>query len=188
MATSCEIFSDLPELKTERLLLRKIFLSDAENIFEYARVPVVSKYLSWRPHVSIENSKEFICALIQNYIDGAPASWGIEIDAEKKLIGTIGFLYWDEENQRAEVGFALSDKYWNKGIMTEALWKILSFGFTRMNLNRIEARTFIENNASQRVLEKTGMVYEGTLREHALIKGCFKDLKLYSILKKEFFR
>jgi len=188
MAISCEIFSNLPELKTERLLLRKIFLTDAENIFEYAQIPEVSKFLSWSPHISIENTKEFICALIQNYIDGTPGSWGIELDQEKKIIGTIGFLYWDTENQRAETGFALSNKYWNQGIMTEALWKILSFGFTRMDLNRIEARTFSNNIASQKVLEKVGMKYEGLLREHALVKGNYQDLKLYSILRKDFFR
>lgn len=188
MSSRQEIFGNIPELKTERLILRKVLLSDARDMFEYANVPDVSKYLAWRAHRSPEDTHDFILKIIQNYMDEEAATWGIELAEENKFIGTIGFLYWDEENYTSEVGFALSNKYWNRGIITEALWKVISFGFTRMNLNRITARTRIENTASQRVLEKLGFKYEGVLRESMIIKGVFTDLKLFSLLRRDFFR
>lgn len=187
MTLRLEIFTNIPELKTDRLILRKVLLTDANDIYEYASDPGICRYLNWLPHSCIEDSRDYIYQVIQRYMDGEPGTWGIELSSENKLIGTISFIYWDEINRVAETGFALSRKYWNQGIMTEALWKILSFGFTRMNLNRIEARTMMDNTASQRVLTKVGMSFEGVLREQMLVREHFSDMKIYSILRKEFF-
>lgn len=183
-----QLLDSFPVLKTERLFLRKILLTDAQDIYEYASNPLVSKYLVWHPHKSIEDTKDYICQVIQSYINREPATWGIELQEENKLIGTISFLNWDQNNFKSEVGFVLSYKYWRKGIISEALNKVLHFGFTRMYLNRIEARTMVNNIASQKLLEKIGMQFEGILYEQMYIKDNFENIKLYSILRQDFLR
>lgn len=188
MSLHFELLDSFPVLKTERLILRKVLLTDAKDIFEYASNPIVSKYLVWQTHKNIEDTKEFICQVIQGYISREPANWGIEFIEENRLIGIISFLNWDQNHFKAEVGFVLSDKYWRKGIISEALNKVLYFGFTRMFLNRIEARTMVNNIASQKLLEKIGMKFEGVLYEQMYIKDNFENIKLYSILKKDFLR
>jgi ribosomal-protein-alanine N-acetyltransferase len=181
-----ELFKNLPYLETERLKFRKLTMRNAGDIFEYASVPEVTLYVSWTPHRTLADTKSFLKHVLFQYEKGIPASWGIVLKENDKLIGTGGYLWWSTEHSKAEVGYVISDKYWNKGYMTEALKKILQFGFETMNLERIEARCFIKNTASERVMQKCGMKLEGILRSSLYIKGEFTDFKLYSILKSEF--
>ena len=90
------------------------------------------------------------------------------------------------ENRPAEVGYSLSRAYWNRGFMTEALTCVLEFGFTRLNLNRIEAQHECDNPASGHVMRNAGMKHEGTLRQRIYNKGRFSDVDLYAILKSDF--
>ncbi len=184
--TNLDIFSNLPTIETERILLRKMSLNDAKDMFEYAQDSQVSKYITWYAHHSIQDSKLFLQDTINNYQNNQVSSWGIVHKAEQKFIGTAGFIDWNIEQARAEIGYTLSGKYWGKGYMTEVVNAIIYFGFTTMMLNRIEARCVIENIASARVMEKVGMKYEGILRQCMFIKGKYRDLKIYSILKDEF--
>ena len=132
-----DIYGDLPSLETDRLLLRKLTLEDAADVFEYAREPDITRFLTWKPHRSIEDSKGFIGFMISRYEAKEVADWGIVLKENDKLIGTVGFIRWSPENSRAEVGYALSKEYWGKGIMTEAVSEIIKFGFGKMELNRI---------------------------------------------------
>ncbi|MCK4449432.1 MAG: GNAT family N-acetyltransferase [Anaerolineae bacterium] len=180
-----DIFDDLSVLETERLLLRKMILSDAEDLFEYASDPEVAKYTTWQAHESIEDTKCFLNSVMDQHKNRHVAPWGVIHKGDKKLIGTCGFVYWDLHNSRAEIAYALSRKYWRKGYMTEAVREVTTFGFRTMELNRIEARCKTENIASARVMEKAGMKFEGILRQHMFAKGTYHDLKIYSILKEE---
>ncbi len=181
-----DLFKNLPVLETERLKLRKLSMRDAGDVFEYASVPEVSRYVSWVPHRTIADTKSFLKHVLHQYEKGIPTSWGIELKESGKLIGTGGYLWWAIEHSKAELGYVISDQYWNKGFMTEALRKILEFGFEVMSLERIEARCFVENIPSERVMQKCGMKLEGILRSSLFIKGTFQDFKLLSILKSEF--
>ena len=180
-----DIFRDLPTIKTERLVLRKLTQDDAQDVFEYASDPEVPKYSTWSVHQSIEDTKEFLNAVIEEYVNHEIAPWGIVHKADKKVIGTCGFVNWILDDDRAEIGYALSRKYWGQGYMPEAVREAIDFGFRKMQLNRIEARCKVENTASARVMEKVGMKFEGILREHMFVKGKYHDLKIYSILRKE---
>ncbi len=173
-----------PVLKTQRLLLRKIQLNDAEDMFEYACDPEFAKYTIWTAHQSLEHSKRFVNKIIEFYNTHQLTVWGI-VDTNGKFIGTCGFGDLQLIDAKAELGYALSRKYWGKGYMTEAVTAVINFGFSNMPLNRIEARCEPENIASARVLEKIGMKYEGLLRQHIYSKGTYHDLKMYSILKQE---
>lgn len=176
------VFGDLPRLETERTILRKMAREDAEDIFRYCSDPEVAEYTSWHPHQSIGDSKVFIEQILSLYNQGSVAPWGIEHKETGTFIGTCGFVYWNIKHSRAELGFALSRKFWNQGIMTEVVKKLIEFGFTEMNLMRVEARCHVDNAGSAKVMEKSGMMFEGILRKHMFIKGEFQDLKLYAII------
>jgi ribosomal-protein-alanine N-acetyltransferase len=178
-------FKSLPELDTPRLRLRKLRLSDASDMFEYARDHDVSKYTLWEPHSSIDETNRIIEGFIKSYQKGEIENWAIEYRENAKLIGTCGYFFWIPEYARAEIQYALSKDYWGKGLMTEALHAILDFGFNKMELNRIEAKCMVENAASEKVMQRLGMKYEGILREYVFAKSRFYDLKSYAILKKE---
>ena len=181
-----EVLTDLPALETERLILRKMTLNDVEAVFAYASDPEVSRYTLWETHRSIEDSRAFLKLTTQKYENGGEPDWGIVYKGNGCLVGVCGLVNWEAEHARAEIGFVLSREYWGHGFMPEAVRAMFRFGFERMNLNRIEARCIAENAASARVMEKAGMVYEGTLRQREYIKGAYRDIKLYAILKKGF--
>jgi ribosomal-protein-alanine N-acetyltransferase len=175
------LVGNLPKLETERLLLRKIQLEDLDDMFEYCSMKDVARYVSWNAHHSKEETKEFL----NHILEQKTVFFGIEYKENHKLIGTINFVSWDLKHKKAEVAYILSRSYWGKGIMTEALKKIIQFGFDSMGLVRIEARCIEENLGSEGVMKKAGMSYEGTLRKSMFTKGKHRNLKLYSLLKDE---
>ncbi len=179
------IFKNLPVLETERLRLRKLSMRDASDIFEYASLPEVAEHVVWEYHRNISDSMHFLRVVTQQYLDGVPSPWGIVDKDLGKLIGTIGYHIWSYPNGYAEVGYALSKDYWNKGIITEAFKEVIKFGFEHMRLNRVEATCKLPNTASEKVMQKCGLKYEGILHKKLFAKGEYHDLKLYAILKSE---
>jgi ribosomal-protein-alanine N-acetyltransferase len=179
-------FEDLPELETERLLLRKMRLDDARAMFAYASDPEVTRYVLFETHRSIEDSQAFLRLVVEGYERGDFGGWGVVLKDSGAFVGTCGVDYgYAPEHARAELGYVLSREHWGKGLVPEAVRAVIRFGFGRMELNRIQARCIAENTASARVMEKAGMTYEGTLREYQLIKGAYRDMKFYSILRRE---
>nr|WP_256702927.1 GNAT family protein [Paenibacillus sp. FSL H7-0326] len=106
--------------------------------------------------------------------------------AKNKLIGRTGFIQWNLEHERTEIGFALSRLYWNQGIITEATRLIIEYGFTHLGFNRIEGRCSYNNAGSARAMEKLGMKWEGILRGQLKMKGEFVDQRMYAILRDDF--
>jgi [ribosomal protein S5]-alanine N-acetyltransferase len=180
-----EIFRNLPPLETPRLLLRKVRLSDAADIFAFASDPAVARYTTWPPHPTVVATEAFVRELLQRYAQGLVAPWGIVHRDDGRMIGSCGFAYVMAWHGRAEIAYALSPAYWGRGLMPEALRAVLAFGFETLQLNRIEARCEVENHASERVMQKVGMQFEGVLRQHAQVMGQYRDLKLYSMLRQE---
>ena len=132
-------------------------------------------------------AEKYIEDVLLKYSKNEIAPWGIEWKENSKLIGSIDFVKYDRKSFSAEIGYVLNRKYWNKGIMTEALKEIIKFGFDEMNLIRIEIKLDSMNIGSERVIQKNGLKYEGTLRKKEFLKNKFIDIKYYSILKNEYF-
>lgn len=179
------VFSNLPALETDRLVLRRLTLEDASDVFAYARDPEVARYTTWEAHRSLDESLRFLKRVLDRYAAGEVAPWGVVHKADDRVIGTCGFAQWRREHARAELAYALARPYWNQGLATEAVRAVVAFGFRTMELNRIEARCEISNVASARVMEKAGMTFEGILRQHMYAKGAYRDLKMYAILREE---
>jgi len=179
------VFGDLPSLDTPRLLLRRLTLDDAQDVFGYASDPEVARYTTWQSHGTIDDTMIFLNGAMTLYANGQVSPWGVEHKQDRRVIGTCGYVYWLPRHARAEIAYAIGRRYWNQGLMTEAVREIIAFGFRVMQLNRIEARCDVPNIASARVMEKVGMTFEGVLRQHMFSKGVYVDLKLYSILRRE---
>ncbi len=177
----------LPNLETKRLLLRKLRYEDVDDIYEYAQDPEVAKFVMWNPHSSKEETFNFMNTVIEYYIKHRPAPWGIELKSEKKIIGTVGFTKLFPKENKGEIGYTLSRLYWNRGIMTEAVKKVLEYGFEKMELDEIEANTIVANEQSARVLKKAGMKLVKTINGHIVVKGDLVNINLFSISKPEFF-
>lgn len=180
------VHQDLPEIETDRLLLRKMGPEDAEAVFAYASDPEVTRYVIWDTHRSIEDSREFLKRTIEGYERGEEAGWGIVYKGDLRFVGTCSIVNHSRKDARAELGYVLARSHWGRGLITEAVRALIRFGFERMGLNRVEARCVAENIASARVMEKAGMTCEGTLRDRERIKGEYRDMKVYSILRGEF--
>ena len=179
------IFSHLPVLKTERLILRPMRMRDAEDLFAYAKDPEVSRHVLWDAHRSIRDSRQFLRAAIRQYRRGLPGSFAITLRDSGRMIGTIGFMWINTDYKSAEVGYSLSRDYWNKGIMTEALREVIRFGFEDLGLNRIEAQHETDNPASGKVMQKAGMTFEGIHRQASKNNTGVCDIAIYAILAKD---
>ena len=177
------MFSSLPALETERLILRPLRMQDAKDLYAYASDPAVSRHVLWDTHRSIRDSRQFLRSAIRQYRKGLPGSFGIELKASGRMIGTIGFMWVNIDHKSAEVGYSLSRNYWNQGFMTEALRAVIAFGFDELHLNRIEAQFETDNPASGRVMAHCGMQYEGVMRQRLMNKGKYVDVAQYAILR-----
>lgn len=181
-----KIYSDLPILETERLILRKVTKEDIEDMYLYGSDEEVSKYVTWNTHETIADTKGFVEFVLNKYENKQVSPWGIEYKENRKFIGTIDFVWWQPNHKIAEIGYVISKDYWGKGLTTEVAKELVKFGFEEMDLVRVQARCDVENIASARVMEKVGMTFEGIIRKGIFVKGEHRDLKMYSILKEEF--
>jgi ribosomal-protein-alanine N-acetyltransferase len=86
-------------------------------------------------------------------------------------------------HRRAEIGYAISRRYWGQGLAVEAAQAMIAFGFRQMDLVRIEATCLPENMPSQRVMQKLGMQREGVLRSYEVWRGEPKDLVMYALVR-----
>ena len=175
----------MPEIETSRLLLRRMNMKDAQDIFEYSRDPEVARHVLWTAQKHISEAKEYIRYMNRRYRDDLPSSWGIVDKDSGRLVGTIGYMAYSEENASVEVGYSLAHELWGKGLMTEALRAVINYTFDEMDINRIEAQHELDNASSGRVMEKCGMTKEGVLRQRLYNKGKFVDVALYSILRED---
>ena len=173
-------------VETDRLLLRRLVIQDAADIFEYGRDPEVARHVLWDPYRSISEARSYIRSMQRHYRMAEASSWGIELKETGRIVGTIGYMWFQRENASAEVGYSLARPCWNRGLMTEALKAVIAYSFDTLNLNRVEAQHEITNPASGAVMRKAGMTKEGTLRQRLMNKGQYVDVDLYAILRCEY--
>lgn len=181
-----EIFSHIPKLETQRLLLRRVEEGDCADVFEYSADLDVTKYLTWQPHVHIAETKRHLAEIQKRYDNGQYYDWGMEYKENGCLVGTCGFTSVDTGKNACEVGYVLSKKYWGKGLVPEALERIMEFAFDYIGFETIEARFLDGNVKSKKVMEKVGMVYSKTENKSLFVRDGFKTVYTYSITKEAF--
>lgn len=180
-------FETFPILNTARLVLRQIQPSDAEALFSYFSKDEVTEFFDLPTFQDITESHDLIKNWHQRYLDKNTICWAICLKEQPlELIGTCGFHNFANEHFRAEIGYELHPRFWQKGMMTEAIMHIISYGFSELELNRIEAFIDPANIASRKLLGKVGLVSEGILRDYFFEKGRFVEAEMFALLKKEY--
>jgi len=175
-------------IETERLVLRRVELSDAPAMFaNWTGDDQVTRYLTWPTHASVEVTEGFVKYLLGEYEKPEGYCWGIAWkDNERELFGMISVVKIDEEIDALEIGYCLGRRWWGRGVMTEALGAVIAFCFDTLGAQRVSARHDTNNPASGAVMRKCGMTYEGTLRRADKNNQGICDAAYYSILREEY--
>ncbi len=171
-------------LETERLILKPLSEQDAEEIYENVKVYDIARWTINIPHPYPRSEAiRYIRQSMELIEKGKSYELSIRFNSSKELVGVMALLNVDIEHRNAELGYWIAKKHWRKGIATEAAFKILQFGFQDLNLERIYARCFHENEASRRVMEKIGMEPEGKFRHEVFKENKFIDMIYYGIIR-----
>ncbi|MBR1988478.1 MAG: GNAT family N-acetyltransferase [Clostridia bacterium] len=168
--------------ETERLIVRKLSLSDAEDIFEFAVDPDTGPRAGWQPHKDIEETKSLINMWIDRYDqDIEQRNFAIILKSNNKMIGSIGIMDLIKRNKDDiqtkivkdnfdgnsvyEIGYVVSKKYWGKGIMTEATKGMMKYLFEEVGVDAIAIRHYEENIGSGKVQDKCGFKIIGNYQD-----------------------
>lgn len=172
-----------PILETDKLILREITFDDAEAIFACFSNELVTRYYGQEPLQKIEQAVAFVDHFAKIYREKRGIRWGIELKGTNGIIGTIGFNNWSPKHKKAEIGYELHPDHWRKGYASEAVQAVQSYGFQHLDLNRIGAIVFTENEASSSMLLKLGFQKEGILQQYMVQNGVAHDTIMYALLK-----
>lgn len=170
-------------IQTQRLQLRPPVMEDAELIFQrYAQDREVTRYLTWRPHVSIQETEDYLQRCLSDWKSEAQFSWVILLKETQLLIGMVGVRF----NNGAVIGYVLAKKHWGQRYMSEAVQVLVDWALTQESIYRVWSVCDVENRASVRVLEKVGMNCEGVLRKwfmHPNVSDQPRDCYMYAKIK-----
>jgi len=177
-------FSPFPILSTERLILRQVNKTDANELFSLRSDENVMRFIDRPLAITIDDVLQYI-QRINNSLDAEDGiTWAITKD-NKSLIGTIGFWRIEKEHYRAEIGYLLDPLFQGKGLMQEALSQALNYGFKTLKLHSVMANVNPGNLASIKLLERNNFTREGYFKESYFFNGKFLDSAIYSLLSTE---
>lgn len=172
-------------LTTERLILREWKLSDVKDLYEYAQHPQVGPSAGWAPHKSEEESLEIIKMFLRDN-----NVYALELKSEKKVIGGLGLHEVTPEKEgitQKEIGYVLNPAYWGRGLIPEAVKKVIDYSFTELNIDILWCGHFSDNHKSRRVNEKCGFQYQLT-KDHEVSypEGKIVSFLMYCLQKEDY--
>lgn len=170
-------------LDAASLRLRPLERSDAEALYAIHSDPEVMKYSTIRPRSSVEQAHELVESSLAAMRAGRHLCFGIVPISAGRVVGTCTLFHIYKASRRAEVGFVLGKRFWGRGYMTEALSALLDYGFSTLDMNRVEADTDPRNLAAARLLERLGFIKEGLLRERWIVDGAKSDSAMDGLLR-----
>ena len=176
-------------LETDRLILRRLELGDAEAMFNnWCNDDEVTRYLPWQTHENIEVTKEVLNMWLKDYDNSYVYRWIVVLKDGNKPIGTVDVVNKDIDNKVFELGHCYSKETWGKGIATEVFKRVISFLFDEAGVEVITAKHNENNPASGKVMQKVNMKYDGTLRSRVIDKVTKERVGLvcYSITREEY--
>lgn len=174
-----------PNLKTKRLCLTEVKADHASEIFMVFSNPEVVKYYGMDPFDKLAQAEQIVQHFKKIYETKKGIRWAIFIEDGNHFVGTVGLNNLSLGTKKAEVGFEIHPNYWRSGITSEALLAVLDYSFDILNLHRVGAVTFPENDASIGLLKKHRFVEEGKLRKYLFQNGQSHDALMFSLLHTE---
>jgi len=180
-----------PTLETPRLLLRPVAAADAPAVYLYASNPAVTRFTLFETHRSIDDARWFVTDYVRSrYASEEPDPLAIVLrdDPLGRMVGAIGAHWASQPNGTMELGYSLAEPYWGRGLTTEAARAVTDHVFEWYPVERLQARVFVGNESSGRVLEKLGFGREGVLRSLVLRRGRHRDIVMYSLVREDWER
>ena len=176
------------ELETQRLILRRFNVHDAEKMFaNWASDDDVTKYLTWKSHNNVSVTKNILEDWVKNYDDNGFYQWAITLKENTEPIGSISVVRKDDDIRMIHVGYCIGKKWWNKGLTSEALFRLIRFFYEESDVNRIESTHDPKNPNSGKVMVKCGLKYEGLMRQAGKKnQGELCDLAMYAMLREDY--
>ena len=176
-------------IETERLILRRACAEDGRAMYRnWASDPDVTKFLTWPAHESVEVSRLVAESWEAESEKEDYYQWMIVWKAIDEPIGSISVVAFDQQVNKAEIGYCIGQNWWGKGIVAEALSAVMDYLFREVGVNRIEARHDAKNPRSGVVMKKCGMVYEGIARQAGRNNQGLCDICGYGILAEDWFK
>lgn len=174
-------------LQTQRLILRRFREEDAPVMFRnWASDPRVTKFLTWPTHSGADASLNFIRFLMSGYAKEDSYEWGIELKQTGEVIGSIGAVELNEVTESVTIGYCIGYDWWGKGIMAEALRRVIAFFFEEVGAACVNAEHDCRNPNSGKVMRKAGMKREGIRRREKTNNQGVCDCVWYSLLREEY--
>ena len=179
-------YASFEEIRTPRLLLRKINHADTECYYRRISGSAdVAKYMLWQAHASQQEAYAAIEKVIARFENGSCYSWGIALAEDNSIIGRIDLLRFDETAASCSFAYMLGTDYWGQGYGTEALTAVFDFAFRKMQVKCISADHMRENVASGKAMQKAGMHYVKTIPAKYEKCGKVYDADEYTITSDE---
>ena len=180
------------KIETDRLILRRFDKKDLEQIYYNCWCEFdVWKWTNYPKMTciadAITNAGLFTTNWLNAYENLDRYSWAIQLKSTGEVIGRLFGMHPDDRIRQVELAYELGSKWWNQGIMTEAVSAIISFFIEEVGLNRVFAYHADKNPASGEVMKKCGMVYEGTQRQACVCNNGLFDKVMYAILAEDYF-
>jgi len=151
-------FTQFPLIETERLFLRRLVANDAPAIQQLRSNNEVNKYLNRPKSINEEECLAYIEMIGNNFIEGKSFYWVLTLKHDATLIGTICLWNFDVKTDTADLGYELTPKYQGKGLMNEAVEKVIEFGFDKVQLKMILGVVHPENENSVNILKRNGFI------------------------------
>ncbi|WP_298316063.1 GNAT family N-acetyltransferase [uncultured Aquimarina sp.] len=167
-------------IETERLILRDLEGYDAQGIFELDSDPDVHEYLGKKPIKTIEEAKQVIDFIRNQYIENGIGRWAIIDKKTGDFIGWTGLKYEQrlrENFNYYDLGYRLQKKYWGKGIATETAIESLRYGFEKFDLKEIGAAAEVNHQASNKILKKIGLKFIETFDYKGVVHNWYNIKK-----------
>jgi len=178
-------WASFPTLNTDRLDLIEINKNHLGDLFKLFGDEKVTRFYNMLPLKNEQEAQKSIDWFSKRFKDKLGIRWGIALKGQKEIIGTIGFNKF-RKNHRANIGYDLQTEHWNNGYTTVALNEVLSFGFNKLEINRIEGEVMQGNIISEKVLEKLNFTNEGVLREWMYWNEKHYDMTMFSLLRSDY--
>ena len=178
---------EIPELQSERLVLRKVVSCDADAYYRnLGSSEAVTRGMLWEPHKDISESVASVEKTLRRYGEGRCYRWAVCRKGEGELIGIIELLRFDEGDCSCSFAYMLTQRFWGMGYGTEVLKTVFRYAFEEMGVKTIRADHFEDNPASGRAMQKAGMSWIGRVAGKYIKNGVAHDAVLYELKREDF--
>ncbi|MBI9052711.1 MAG: GNAT family N-acetyltransferase [Bacteroidales bacterium] len=177
-----KIFKKFPVLETERIIIRQMLKTDVNVVFDFNTCQDSLEFIIRKPFKTIDEAKDKLSFFLSGIENKTAFWWVFTLKETGEDIGYGGLFDISTENNKAEIGYGLIKKYWNKGYMSEIINAIIKFGISDAELHKIYGAVISGNQASIKLLEKNNFKKEAHLTEHSFINGNYKDETIYSLI------